>query len=92
MLNYIAEDDIRLMVAEIAYELNLTGEQIRDVNAIVRYRLKKGFAAEAREMTRPGIGMAVHHIDGDPHNNAPENLRVVPMRENSKQQQERNDS
>lgn len=27
-------------------------------------------------------GMAIHHIDGNPHNNTPANLRLVPIKEN----------
>lgn len=85
MINPITEEEVRALVSEIVAELGLGPKLAMQVNAIVRHRLMRYLAGETRRKLQPGSDMAVHHIDGNPFNTDPANLRLVPMRERGMQ-------
>jgi hypothetical protein len=78
----LTPDTIRTFVLSHPDAAFLTTGEVDEIVAEFLYSLKREAAWDARRKLRPGVGMAVHHIDGDPFNNSPENLRLVPMREN----------
>lgn len=53
-----------------------TQEQRQNIAKVLR-----AFNTKAEAALSADDAMAVHHIDGNPHNNAPENLRTVPIKQ-----------
>ena len=82
-------DLIRTLVLSHPDAAFLTTGEVDEIVSEFMYSVKREAGWDARRKLRPGVGMAVHHIDGDPFNNTPENLRLVPMRENRNQKGER---
>lgn len=55
----------------------LSADEMADLLAYLEYRLN-------RRPVQVLAGMGGYHINGNPHDNSPENLRLVPVRENRK--------
>ena len=49
----------------------------------VAVKTDQGWQREHRVVARPAPGQVVHHIDGDPTNNAPENLEIMTQSEHA---------